>query len=532
MTPDSSAFGLLVRNLRLARRLRQQDLAARTHFAQSYISQLEHGIRRPPTAMHVHNLAIALDSDIAEEQELFRVAGFLPIPDAQAQAGGAAGAEALPGEPHQLAARLLTGAQDRRQQHVLDLDDVLPAHRSAIAGFDDLLRTAIALVQEAPPRRFRRHGDSAIAFVCQGTDLFHQTSRLRNDWLSALHTAMERGWDIHHLVRLDRANCTAFSYIEDMLAFLDSETEGRYAPSYFEEQERTKHSYGILIVPRRGAIQFFWEESDSANVHGRFYPANGERTQAIATLQDHVGWLTTQATPLVRSYSPASTSLEFYDAVRQASDHEGDRIFVFNRPSELSLPRSVDAGRIAHVVQAGGERARIARSILLNRQRRREAFLKQIRRFRYRDIYPRSAVERLAATGRFENNWLMRLGARDETVEERILHLRQLIGDIEHFDNYEIGLLSDAEAAQYCRTLWTVKGSYSACIQVVRPNFYGKMVNAALEIREPLVVSAFQQYFAHIWNRIDPANRDKRETVAWLKRLVAMLESRGQGAGQ
>ena len=79
-------LGSLGWRLRLAQNLRQEELAARSHFAQSYISRLERGLRRPSLPRHVYSLAAGLGVAGAEADALYRAAGFLPISDARAAA--------------------------------------------------------------------------------------------------------------------------------------------------------------------------------------------------------------------------------------------------------------------------------------------------------------------------------------------------------------------------------------------------------------------------------------------------------------
>lgn len=77
-----------------------------------------------------------------------------------------------------------------------------------------------------------------------------------------------------------------------------------------------------------------------------------------------------------------------------------------------------------------------------------------------------------------------------------------------------------------------VKEGYSVCIQVSRPNLAGRMVKLGLELREPKVVDAFGSYARHIWDTINPADREKRHIVGWLRQLVARLEAQVGDAKQ
>ncbi len=72
-----NGFGLTLKKFREARRVSQSKLAARAGFDHSYVSRLESGARTP-TRDAVEQLAIALDLEPVNRDELLASAGFLP----------------------------------------------------------------------------------------------------------------------------------------------------------------------------------------------------------------------------------------------------------------------------------------------------------------------------------------------------------------------------------------------------------------------------------------------------------------------
>lgn len=70
-------FGLALKGFRENRRVSQSKLAERAGFDHSYVSRLESGARTP-TRDAVEQLAIALDLDHVQQDELLAAAGFLP----------------------------------------------------------------------------------------------------------------------------------------------------------------------------------------------------------------------------------------------------------------------------------------------------------------------------------------------------------------------------------------------------------------------------------------------------------------------
>jgi len=70
-------FGVTLKKFREGRRVSQSKLAARAGFDHSYVSRLESGARTP-TRDAVEQLAIALDLEPINRDELLASAGFLP----------------------------------------------------------------------------------------------------------------------------------------------------------------------------------------------------------------------------------------------------------------------------------------------------------------------------------------------------------------------------------------------------------------------------------------------------------------------
>ncbi len=74
---SGSSFGGALKSLRETRRVSQSKLARKAGFDHSYVSRLESGARTP-TRDAVEHLALALELDGIEHDELLVSAGYLP----------------------------------------------------------------------------------------------------------------------------------------------------------------------------------------------------------------------------------------------------------------------------------------------------------------------------------------------------------------------------------------------------------------------------------------------------------------------
>lgn len=80
---ERGAFGTLLRDLRLPRRLSQSKLAERAGYDHSFVSRIEAGSRQP-TRDAAQRLALALDLDDAGRNRFLAAAGFLSGDNPQA----------------------------------------------------------------------------------------------------------------------------------------------------------------------------------------------------------------------------------------------------------------------------------------------------------------------------------------------------------------------------------------------------------------------------------------------------------------
>ncbi len=72
----TNAFGERLREIRKSRNINQRDLAEQVGVDFTYISKIEAGSMKPPSAEVIHALAQALNTD---EDELYCLAGKIPI---------------------------------------------------------------------------------------------------------------------------------------------------------------------------------------------------------------------------------------------------------------------------------------------------------------------------------------------------------------------------------------------------------------------------------------------------------------------
>jgi hypothetical protein len=134
-------------------------------------------------------------------------------------------------------------------------------------------------------------------------------------------------------------------------------------------------------------------------------------------------------------------------------------------------------------------------------------------------------VRRYVRTGVYSpDDRLGALGAPPLSPDQRRAHFTYLIDRLERHDNYELGLAEEvAPDAHFLQTFWLVKAGGQVLLESQSRRGKGGREEIDLVIREPRIVDAFYEHFLRLWARLVPANRDKRQVIAWLRAQQAEI---------
>ena len=395
---------------------------------------------------------------------------------------------------------------------------VKPAHSmgcTSLLGQAVMLETTIAILgslsQPTPAAR-------EILFSSQSgiTSDLGEVDRAR--WVAALRTVMDKGFDFVHLLRIDSDAHGAEQAVEYVLALEGA--AGRYSPFYFTRYGIEPSRYDLLVIAGTAALLSF-----ATTRRDRLDAALLLNDQAqIELLRAHFSVLQSQARPLFTSSWDVGRHLEEMSAAIGLEERSGELLFL---GWGLSI-RTQPYGWWARWDGQGGHPNGMDEAVLELGKRRLDSFYRQVEEHRVVEICPRSSVLRMVRTGEGPPQ----SPHASRTPRDRIEHLENLIALLNSFDNYELVLPGDAEEKELSPGLeWTIKwdvgGDPVVHLESLTVNGRRPASRLGVEIREPMVASAFRRRFLELFNhRISPLSKDKGEVCAFLESQVEWLRRR------
>lgn len=412
------------------------------------------------------------------------------------------------------------------------------SRRMLLHGQGAILERAIHLVEQAS-RTSPPLGEQIVFTFEAPSEAGTRSSRLDERWRRVLHEALDHGWDVVQISRLDDPGQSHVALVNQMLELVGS--AGRYNALALPATAVTL-PYDFLVVPGHGAILSLVTRNNPA-VQSAYVFRHPEQYRV---LRDHAEVLKSQATPVFSAYchplqtdeDPArySAIMQYDLALSRQSLRAGERILVKNGMSNLSLPDDILQKRARAFVRANGQAsASWVRAIVESRRQRAAAFRQQVQTWRFRHMCSRRSVQRMMASRVCVlNSWLQEPTIAEEhcepgvlrlpvTREERARELLAVIDVLKTYPNYELALMDDDVADEVGDVFWEVKSANDEEALFLY-SWYPRgdyRAEVYLEITQAQVVRAFRAYFADRWDRLPGVCRQKDDVVAWLQAQVA-----------
>jgi hypothetical protein len=380
-----------------------------------------------------------------------------------------------------------------------------------IWGRDEVLGAAIALLESAPlspPPQYRE-----VLTTYQGRGTLDGCAHHLASWLAALRGALQRGYDVVHLVTMDRAEGRSVRLVEHILRLCG--TVGSYQPRFFSWYGALNYPCEMVLVPGTGAMVCLGTEH-STQVNAALLLKD---PRDIEVLRAHFAALRTETRPLFHSYSKPEDGFRYLNTMLRTEEREGECSFCSGSLSSRTQPYTWfqhDSNWARNLPSWG---VSDPDWMIALQKRRAEAFYRNVTDYRFREICSKSAVVRLAREGRGGP-----LGPHaNVVVEDRLEQLENTIALLHTFDKYELVLLNAAEERDYITMNYLqikhgIRGDDVVWLDGWTPVEDGADRRMGLEILEPTMCAAFRQYFLDLFeHRISPASSDKREVIQFLE---------------
>lgn len=394
-----------------------------------------------------------------------------------------------------------------------------------ISGVKSLMETAISILYKLgegePPKK-----GSTILMTFQGkVSGFRNLPHLQPFWIHAIKTALEKGWNIVHLFRIDENFVQTINIVSDVLYFIGY--EGKYEPRAFPKGYTLPVAQSFLLIPDRdeGLISYGKDQAD--HIDAGIYIKDSAQLRILA---DYFKQLQRHTKPFFKSYDSYLDN-EFLEIVSQADKEPGPRIAILKRLSEITRPLSwyepssrwaIALGKSFNLSPEDPQYEKL----IAYRRSRLENLQQHLEKYSARYMYTGKCVEQFAKDGTANSSHNYFTAERCERYEQ----LMNMVGWLEkkkYKNNYQIALFEE-EIVPSNRGVEPIKTDeinpffcevlHDNLVIMEVPNKGRKTSSTKwLLIKEPVLVHAFHQYLMKLWNTIPDERKDTAYVSRWLR---------------
>lgn len=378
-----------------------------------------------------------------------------------------------------------------------------------IIGYKNLLAASISLLEDASNHKCN---NDTIYISFNDNMLIH---RYYNDLISfrnAMLKAINNGWSILFLLKLNNNINSIINFIK----FAQSLTvTGKFHPYYFKKYSHT-HTYQEFIVIQGVGALFGLSNNLHSKIDTAFYFRNKVAVNIFKNLIDTT--INNQIKSLVKYYE-SDNAIDYSHFLTEQEDVIGNRILYKRDFSILTFPKNL----YNKLLKRQNLKSDETNTSLKFYNKRMKAFLSNINKYKYTDIYHIDCINNLIKRGKFNLYLYNKVITINLEVADVIVILKNIVTLLKKYKNYNIAFISQnnniANLAFYCmlkeRTA-IIMETYDCAkdIPLLR-----------LSIKEPIFVKAFEAYFNEVLEQIAPINKDKNEIINWIERHINLLEN-------
>ena len=412
----------------------------------------------------------------------------------------------------------------------------LPNSISTVRGEEAIARITIAMYSEAA----RGSPDGRMIYLTYNgaRNFLPRESELDQWFMLALRGAMERGWKVCQMARLDHNIQRSIELVDSIRAYLGAGADngGAYLPYYHSKQYGTLDvPDGLTLVPGVGALLVFATKQADHVDAGIYFPENKAREHVNLLIEHIERFLQTPGVlkPLLRVYEtvkdnkPASDDLSFNEALLTYEQHATGPIFLVkggfglaSRPESSLADDSTWLGSYTPEERAHWQR--IVRERIDN-------LLRHLERASYRAVCTMSAIEAFVEEGaraRDDDAYLLEAKLPPFKPEERWQQLERVVALLRTYPNYELALLNRGDEEALVTTFWEVVGQQAVMLEAWPLQELQRRQQVNAEITEPTLIQAAHVYADEIWRRIPPHQREREWVIWWLEQRMEDLRKK------
>ena len=382
-----------------------------------------------------------------------------------------------------------------------------------IIGYKNVLHTSISLLESTPSPK----NDNDTIYISFNSDMyisnyFHDLIDFRN----AILKTINKGWNIIFLLKMNNNINNIANFIDFALPFINT---GKFHPYYFKKYDFYYAYEEFVVIPKIGAIlgfpNNFYSEIESA-----LYFKNKIAIDIFKNRFDTI--IINHTKPLVKYYE-LDSAFNYYNYLAEHEDVIGNRILYKRDLSNLILPEDL----YKKLLQRKNLKTEEINISLESYKRRSKAFLSNIYRYKYTDIYHIDCINNLIRDRKLFLYMYDKIEEINLEIEDVVKLLKNIITLLNKYGNYNIAFTSQdsnniiGDYILYC----VIKERSAVMVETYKhPKNTPKV---RLSIDEPILVKAVEVYLEELIDQIAPINKDRYEIKNWIENQINLLKTPG-----
>ena len=421
--------------------------------------------------------------------------------------------------------------QDKKTQSPLTKDhlrfenrcNLKPGEKSiGIEGERETIEAVICFLAELPPPA---HKGAELYLMMNGrtATIEEFANELLPHWYEAMKSALEKGWAVFHVIRLDDDLKRIQKLVRGILLLTGQ--KGRYTPLAFKQKYVMPVAESFLLVPSLHKGMIFYSCKDPGFVGSTIYI---EDEAQIRILTQHFKLLKAETNPIFQTWNNYADVVSY---LKLADLAPGKRIVVLKRLSNIHRPKhwysEETSWAKAHQVERDLDIDELRQS-LNDRIFRRQSLETNALTHSTRYIYTNKCIDLYFQEGK--EVYLPNYRATEQERLEQLFTFKELL----HHPHYEMALTEEdmyenlsisnniiqkVEFPDIIPDFCEVQENHLVLLHFsIEQGEMRRPKSKWIVIEEPVIVKAFYQYISDIWLKTIPAPRkDKFQIHRWLE---------------
>ncbi|MCM1989600.1 hypothetical protein [Oceanirhabdus seepicola] len=380
--------------------------------------------------------------------------------------------------------------------------EVITGHKNVIYAGMDLLKTL--------PKKPSYINDPILMSFFTKSDSFSNFEESHDEWNNTLLQVQKKGWNINKFITLTDNKNRNIKIINE---FLTNFKLDRYSLNYLNKHNALLNFKEFLVIPTVGFLICHCIE-DVNKIDLAFLIRD---EQMINVMKNVFNNYSAHSSPVIdNKYNLYDINL--LSKISASEESNGNR-FALN---QLIVPLDNFSKYIS------SEKRNISKkeisAIISFYTKRLATFNKQIKHYKYYDIWSKKSIENLIKNS---EKTFKHINSYD-----LLNYLENIINIFEKNDNYQVGLLNDTNTKKSYDISYIIKDSQIVFLQNhydYNNNYYyaNDSINhdICISITEPTLVHSFNNHFWQLWNEVSPINKDKKLVISWLKDQIKVLNN-------